>query len=389
MKINNFKVQINDDTIIYSADFIFAHQFGSLNEQRLFRILKYLQPIINPLNFLKNGFTLKYTIYYKIPKKFSNKVIDYDHFFIPALTLSSTLKEDLYFEGSISKDTSKKIPQIIKYLGFKQQFKVLYKSTSKKISPVKKIGQFFTLGVESFYTLLCYKHQKNQASKYLIYIDGFDIPLSKINFLKKVHDKIDKVAQKTHTQPIILETNLKQLSDKILNWGKFHVAALSSVSLLLSFKKIYINGETFNYPDWGLRFGADKLFSTRSTTFKIINHNVRRDITIKRLLNSSDSQLFLENLRTCWQNVKQKKIAYNCSSCQKCLRTQITLLALGINNPPTFKTLNHDLLKKISLNFHIYNEWKILPSLLKKQPNIDPALLKYIDELLQKPITPP
>lgn len=388
MRVAHFLVRKVNDETIFSADFIFKKHLGNKKARVISLVQSIWNAVKHPSNFYENGLTTTKHIWFSVPSKLANTIQYENAFYAIAIGLSTFLNEDLLFEGMISPDLIRRTSRIKKYFNYeknRRNIKVSYQTGKSHSSSSEEVAQFFTLGVDSFHTLLCHQTSEKKP-RYLIYVDGFDVPLNKVGFLEEIHHRITNVAQVTKNKPVFVKSNLREISDDIIGWGQFHVSALTAVGMLLICNKIYINGETFDWPDWGLRSGVDSLFSLNQTSFELVAHNVRRDITIKKISQSPFFSLFLQNVRVCWQNITIANTPYNCSSCQKCLRTQLTLLALGIPKTPTFQNFQISKLQDLSLNIHIYPEWQILYKLFKKQTPANLDLISAIKQLIDKPV---
>lgn len=386
MQVTRFLVTQKGNYTTFSADFIFSKPIGGRKEKILYWIHWLFQVIQNPVFVKNNRLQVRRQIWYRLLTKDANQSNVHDTFFLLALPLAIATGEDLYFDGTVSPYILKKVLPIQNFYQEikKREIRVNAKAfVDKKLElKQKQTGQFFTLGVDSFYTLRRAKKQKGFA---LIYVDGYDIPFYEKKFLHSVHQNIRNVAKQISGRAQFVETNLRELSDGIIGWGRYHVTALAAVAQLLSLKKIYISGESFEASDWGLRLGVDKLYSTQRTGFTLVGHQVLRIEKIRSILRSDLKNTFLRNVRVCWENVREKNIAYNCSQCQKCIKTQLCLLAEKIQKTPTFQSIKTEDLEKITLNIHTYDEWdKLLISL--KKAKVDKEILAAVVKLLKKPM---
>lgn len=379
MHVTHIQRNFERRSLILSANFTFDRPFGTFWNVFTYTLKNYYYR----LNKLQRHVNKPYKIWFKIPKKYGHVARIDDCFFIIGLSLALARHEDFTFDGTISDRLYKRISRFNKYFGFAAG-KTSVNAVKKDRAPVlHKIGQFFTLGVDSFYTLLCHLPQKTRS---LIYVEGFDVPLNKTRFLRSVENKIKIVGRKTGNKTLFAKTNLREVSDKIIGWGPFHMAALVSVGMLFGFNTIYVNGESFDAPDWGIRKGAGELFSYGKMKFLLIGHNKKREIKIQKILRSKFAPVFLKNVRVCWENITHLFTKYNCSSCQKCIKTILTLKALGVTNPPTFRPVNRRLVIQLKLAPHVIEEWQTLYLLASKSKHIDADLLNSVHELIHKPV---
>ena len=198
--------------------------------------------------------------------------------------------------------------------------------------PPKKnrVGVFFSAGVDSFYTLL--KHQEEITD--LIFIRGFDIPLTDKVLLKKTSEIIREIGLKFGKRVIEVETNLRTFYEHSfikpnLRWQYAHGAALASVGHVLFpfFRRIYIAAShTFadNYPPYlGSHPALDPLWNTEALEFI---HDGCEATRVNKAALIAKSDLALQSLRACGKNIEG---AYNCGMCEKCIRTMINLHSVG------------------------------------------------------------
>jgi hypothetical protein len=186
----------------------------------------------------------------------------------------------------------------------------------------KRIGTFFSGGMDSFYTLL--KH--NDSITDVIFVHGFDIDLAARELLDITTSRLQDAADEMGKNLILIETNLRELTDPYAEWGPLaHGAALASIGHLLhkQFSRIYIPA-SYTYTElfpWGSHPVLDHLWSSEALEFI---HDSCEATRIQKAELIAQSDAALNNLRVCWENRNGK---YNCGECEKCIRTMINLLA--------------------------------------------------------------
>lgn len=388
MFVTPIVVQQKGKYTTFYADFIFSKPFGGKREKLLFWLRWLYALCTTPLQILRFGWRVRQRVWYTVLSTEATRTQYNDAFFLLALPLAISTQEDLVFSGAITEEALAKVEAVQAYYHeiAKRPIKVTAPVRHFKTIKSKKVGQFFTLGVDSFYTLCNFSSKSDPKQRQLIYVDGYDLPFFEKRFLEVIHHKIRRVAKDTSNKSIFIQTNIRQFSDRIIGWGRYHVSALVAASTLLDVGKIYISGESFEAQDWGLRFGVDTLYSTKKLQVKLVAHNVSREKKIRRILETAYSQLFLRSVRVCWENVRYTKLLYNCSQCQKCIKTQLTFFALRVKKTPTFLPLRITDIEKIQLVGHVYQEWQHLYFQLKKNPNIKPQLIAAVGKVLEKPI---
>ncbi|NQU11400.1 hypothetical protein HQ590_11450 [bacterium] len=201
------------------------------------------------------------------------------------------------------------------------------------IPPGTRTGLFFSLGVDSFYSL--FKNWRrhpvgDQAVDDLLLVHGLDIFVGKGNdpLFPAVHANAEQVAQTLGKRLVRISTNLRDFTDKLVAWGPlYHGAALASLALGLGsvYRQATI-AATHSYDQlfpWGSHPVLDPLWSTESLTFIHDGCEARR-VDKTRLI--AEHPVALETLRVCFHNPEN---AYNCGCCEKCLRTMMGLHIVG------------------------------------------------------------
>lgn len=187
----------------------------------------------------------------------------------------------------------------------------------------KGVGCFFSGGVDSFYTLLQHLDEVTD----IVFVHGFDIPLDAASLRRRASDAAATVAEALGKNLVEIETDYRALAEPRLTWHHVFGAGLAAVAHLLSPRigRMYIPGaHTWSnlVPD-GSHPLLDPLWS--SEDLEIVFDGCEATRTDKLAL-LARSELALRHLRVCWQNPGG---AYNCGRCEKCVRTKISMLAVG------------------------------------------------------------
>lgn len=189
-----------------------------------------------------------------------------------------------------------------------------------------RVAAFFTLGVDSFYTLLTHLDDIDD----IIYVVGLERPFEKA-VIEEVKEKIELVAYIFEKKAVFIQSTIRDTLDKHVHWQKYgHGPALASVGLAneQTYKKIYI-AATYTLSPASIRKKCashphiDPLWSTESLEF-VHDGAVTR---IEKLKEIGRNQFATDHIRVCWQGT-----SYNCSKCEKCIRTMISLSLLGLNS---------------------------------------------------------
>jgi len=217
-----------------------------------------------------------------------------------------------------------------------------------------RVATFFTLGVDSFYTLFSNIDEIDD----IIYIQGFEKRLQK-NVLEQVLVNLRMVANRFGKNAVIWSSNARDYLDKYVHWLKFgHGPALVSEGLLResSYKKIYISASTA-IP---IKYNAthkdiDHLWNTETLEFVHFGL-VSRLEKLKYI--SEKSQYAMDLLRVCYHGTNK----YNCSDCAKCVRTIISINLLGLQSSafgprPSLQRIN-DLAIDVKNNNRTVHTWE-------------------------------
>lgn len=202
-----------------------------------------------------------------------------------------------------------------------------------------RTAAFFSGGVDSFFTAL--RHRLGDGTPHSVKIDdlmlihGFDIPLRHQEAFDRLRRRLEPVAHDLDCRLVVVSTNLRDTRFALGDWQHLtHGAALAAVGLTLEsrYGQLLIPSSA-GYRDlrfWGSHPLTDPLFS--SSRMRVV-HDGPAFMRAEKTEYVSRSNLALEHLRVCWKNGTDE----NCSRCNNCLRTMLTLEALGVlRRCPTF-----------------------------------------------------
>lgn len=190
--------------------------------------------------------------------------------------------------------------------------------------PVEGWASFFTGGVDSFFTLL----NAGEPLRDIVYVEGFDVSLDDTERLSQVAEANQAIAKGLGKRLITVRTNLRKSGVfGRLSWNLTHGAALAAVAHMLAGTR-----GTFlvpsSSPEWatyplGSHPQMDPAWSSAAT--HIVHHGATHDRQGKIAVIAGEP-LVQRHLRVCWRNRKGRM---NCGVCEKCVRTQLQLLAVG------------------------------------------------------------
>ncbi|WP_380282314.1 hypothetical protein [Kitasatospora purpeofusca] len=191
------------------------------------------------------------------------------------------------------------------------------------------VGLFFTLGVDSFYSLLGDAERRTEPGHRPV---G---DLLFVNFEQhagpdhdRLLDRVRLVADRSGARAVRVETNLRAFTAPLVRWEDFHGAALAATALalqgLLGRCLIAASFEYRHLPPYGSHPVLDHLWSTEALEIVHDGADATRTQKVARRLARSD--LALRNLAVCWRD----RPGRNCGACEKCLRTMVALELAGV-----------------------------------------------------------
>jgi len=335
------------------------------------------------------------SVFFCYPEKYYDYIPENGDPFLPVVLIPAMIyKEDLNLEVPISQKmlNNQWLIQDIFTTWYPDVCNRINVLTNEVINrPEVKLknrnATFFSLGVDSMYTMLKYHRSNNPSSgkelSSLIYMKGLELPLSVYDKRQDIQviQSIKRLASHYNLDVIIGETNIRDVFP--LGWDTCYSGpGLSSVALSLSkgFDNIYIPS-SHSYANLAANPSSpltDGLWSNEHT--KIIHDGceVERAEKIEKLI--MKDAFALNKLRVCIDNDGGD---YNCGKCWKCVRTMVTLKILGcLKNSGSFPD---DLPAKYSLYLRTYNK----SSLKFTQENLKLAIYyedKEMEDLLNREI---
>jgi hypothetical protein len=188
-------------------------------------------------------------------------------------------------------------------------------------TPVGTTGQFFTGGVDSFYTL----RRNLDRVRCLVNVHGFDIELGDTDRFARSNALLQRVAESLSMELVSVATDLRRHPlFRSISWEVTHVAALASVAHALApvLGRVHVAGSDVS-PPWGSHPSLDRLWSSSAVTIVNDEEGVRRLDKVKAI---ADWQPVHGSLKVCWEN---RTADLNCGVCEKCVRTQAQFAAVG------------------------------------------------------------
>jgi len=285
-----------------------------------------------------------------------------------ALLAGMRLGRPIHVAGQLSKTYLSGVKQVVAYYALHFESLQAVDITCDQLvtgvaSESSRVASYFSGGVDSFFTLMKFKHQLTD----IIYIYGFDVRLDDWSRRDAISTMGKAVAAELGINFIEVESNLGKVIQDFGSWAEHgHGMALTSVarSLAGNISKVIIPGSfsISNQSPWGSTMETDPLYSDELLS---IAHDACDAWRIDKIERLTQEPLALKYLRVCWENVEG---AYNCCRCEKCLRTMTSLDALGaLDSAESFH---------LSISPKLVAEVLILSSSLRVFPKVNIELYK-------------
>lgn len=198
-------------------------------------------------------------------------------------------------------------------------------------SPASRTVQFFTCGVDSFFTLLRHRPEGNAIDRRqiddLLTIHGFDIPLDETDAFRRLAHRVASVADSLGLATVTIVTTLRESSWRRTHWGEIGQGpAMAAMALTLERRYQHALLPASVCYDVYLPYGTHPLFDPLlSTTSLRFENDGGRWTRMAKLSAIAGSALAMSQLRVCWEGRSDR----NCGHCEKCLRTLALLEMLG------------------------------------------------------------
>ncbi|MCE1253733.1 MAG: hypothetical protein LWX83_09320 [Anaerolineae bacterium] len=273
-----------------------------------------------------------------------------DAFAVSLLPLAMVLNETMVLEGAISPRLLWGLTEYQKAFTawYPEQFSLI-QIRSDEISPLsetmfgKSTAALFSGGVDSCFTLMSHLPDQQPDErfqiKYAFFVHGFDIPLQDLTDFKETAAVFEKQLNPLGVKLITCQTNLHYFSTGFIKWDIAHGAPAIGVGLgldkLVSHWLVPSSWHISDCEPWGSAPILDYWLSSES--FQAIEHGTpySRFERTEAISNWAPAQ---EMLRVCTCRDKRKGV-FNCSRCEKCIRTMVMLKLTG--HLEKFTTFRH------------------------------------------------
>lgn len=209
----------------------------------------------------------------------------------------------------------------------------------------------FSGGVDGTFTAIRHKHKLLGNGSYpltdVMLVHGFDVPLGKPEAFDLLLQRIRPFVDELGLGMKVIRTNLKEASGQYWedSFGVQLAACLHNYSHDYNYA-LTGSGEPYSnifYP-WGSTPATDYLMSGDQMQLILDGSAYTRTEKIETLRHYPTA---LRTLKVCWEGGNQER---NCGVCEKCIRTKLNLLAVGVSDAPCFdEELDPEQILKIRL----------------------------------------
>lgn len=187
-------------------------------------------------------------------------------------------------------------------------------------------GLFFSGGVDSLHTLLTWRARLDT----LIFVLGYDIPLEDHATAADAERSAREVAARAGVELVVVRSNLRtHPAHGAANWERGHGGALAAVAHALGgwLGRVLVSATYPRTADerWGTDWRLDPLWSSERVALVHVGDELWRAQKLREIARDPICQ---DHLRVCWEDPTAGRL--NCSRCEKCVRTMITLSQQGL-----------------------------------------------------------
>lgn len=208
----------------------------------------------------------------------------------------------------------------------------------------------FSGGVDSVFTVLRHATGKLRLASYplrntVLMVHGFDVPLKKPEQFEALKARTAPLLQELDLKVQPIRTNLRELN--LQDWQDSCLAQLACCLHNLTHRFNYglvASSEPYNglALPWGSNPATDHLLS--GTAMRLVHDGAGYSRT-QKVAQIAQNATATRVVKVCWEGAETFR---NCGECEKCMRTRLNFLAVGVVNPACFDTpLDMHKIKKI------------------------------------------
>jgi hypothetical protein len=331
--------------------------------------------------------------YYTVERRPTDDDVSASPFVPPLLLLAAYRSRELIIDAPVAEALLDQLPAV---LALWNQWDPRAERIDVRATPIRPVRRasaaaaFFSGGVDSFYSVVAtdarYRSADPRSIRFLVFCQGFDIPLDDRVRYEYVRAHLARAATDLGKELVSVRTNARDFV-RCLDWAYHgYGPCLGGLGLALgamadtvylpagyAYQQFHAEGANASHPF------VDPLWSAEHVD---IVHSGAEATRAQKIARLSGSPVALAHLRVCWQNVEG---AYNCCRCEKCLRTMAELALCGVlDRMETFpRPLTAEVLGALRIPHHLFAFWEEWLD-RARDAHVDARLCDAIDQVLAR-----
>ena len=271
-------------------------------------------------------------IWFRGPIEYANDELDASPFLPGLLATAMWWGEPLTIEAPVSAQLLDAVPLATRrYQTLFPALRAVPVTAPGRILPYTPASTacFFTRGIDSWYSVLTNLEGIDPSRPpltHLLHISGLDWALTAPT-LERENAASRAAAVDAGCELVLLETNLRDFTERFQPWDVTHGGALAAVGLAVGtrFSHVLIASTfpLYRLQPWGSHPMLDPLWSTEPTE---IVHDAAEVSRADKFAFLAHRPRALANLKVCFEADTE----YNCGACEKCMLTMAGLRAAGV-----------------------------------------------------------
>jgi hypothetical protein len=291
----------------------------------------------------------------------------FDGFVFGVIFFAMRLRQDLRVHGPMSLDALLNLNEFqeawaLWRSGTYQKIKIFPDNIVENIPAEDRKGAIaaFSGGVDSVFTILRHNTKRLGNASYplnkaVLIVHGFDIRLDAPQQLEALKARTKPLLDQLNLKLLTVRTNLREV--EIQDWEDSSMSQLACCLHNYSHDfRFAIVGSSEPYNcltlPWGSNPATDYLLSGNG--MRLVHDGAGYSRT-EKVAQIAVETTAMAAVKVCWEGPDASK---NCGQCEKCIRTQLNFLAVGVSRPPCFeKPLDPHLITMMNLRNNIqFNE---------------------------------
>jgi hypothetical protein len=271
-------------------------------------------------------------IWFRGPIDCSPPELDASPFLPGLLATAMWWREPLTIEAPVSARLLDAVPAaMVRYQSLFPSLRAIPVSAPSRMLPCAPATTacFFTRGIDSWYSVLTNMDRVDRSRPpltHLLHISGIDWALTPPTRERQAA-ATRAAAADAGCELVLLETNLRDFTERFQPWDVTHGGVLAAVALVVGarFSHVLVASTfpMYRLQPWGSHPMLDPLWSTERTT---IVHDAETVSRADKFTFLAEHPRALANLKVCFEADSE----YNCGVCEKCMLTMVGLRAAGV-----------------------------------------------------------